>query len=328
MSYQTGTATDIDDLLAKLSVFAQANGWTEDKIVAGSGNGASSELYLSKGIAFFQFQAQLSTGNNVYHGINQALDHPFLNMFGSTGFNGANPVGSQPGTNGIRVETNWLLPNFTAYHFFTDSAETYLHVVVEVIANEFRHFHVGILDKIGAYDGGQYVHGTSWDQGISFIDKPNNFQHGIPWTLIGNAVGRRQFLRVNIDGSDWKITQGITTTAWVPPFQHAAQGLPLEAFLEDNGSAFNVNCQPNSFNSTVILFPMPCHIIRSSTKRTPVGKPFDLRACNIRNVAPSSSIFFGGDEWLVFPEAQKNIPTDLNNITNSGFLAFAYLKVP
>ncbi len=330
MSYQTGTALHVDDLLLKLSVFAQANGWTEDKAVAGSGDGASSELYLSKGSSFFQFQAQLDTGlPNVYHGVSQNLEEPFLNMYGSTGFLGTSAVDAQPGTNGVRVTTNWLLPNFTAYHFFTDSTETYLHVVVEVTANEFRHMQVGVMEKIGAFTGGEYVQGSFLDQATSFIDVPMNFQHGSPWINTGNGTGRRQWIRVDIDGTDWKIAQGSLSnpTNWLPPLQGAAQGYPLEDFLE-TVSGTSKAAQPNTFNSTLVLFPIPIHIVRSASQWTPVGKPFDMRMCNIENVAPSSTIVFGGDDWLVFPVFQKKSPEIRDDLPNSGFWAIAYKKIP
>ncbi len=329
MSYQTGTATDVDDMLGKLSAFAQANGWTEEKVVAGSGNGSSSELYLEKGGSHFQFQAQLDTVHpNLYHAVSQNLDEPFLNMYGSTGFNGANDIDDQPGTNGLRVTTNWLLPNFTAYHFFTDSSETYLHIVIEVIANEFRHMHIGVLDPIGVYTGGEYVQGLFHDQSSTFIDQPQNFQHGWPWFNIGNGTGRRHWLRVDIDGVDWKSPGSLTSpSAYLPPIQGSGQGYPLEDFLESK-TATTKAAQPQTFNSTLVLFPIPLHIVRSSTQWTPVGKPFDLRMCNMENVAPSTTITFGGDEWLIFPIVQKKDPSIRDNLPNSGFIAYAYKKIP
>ncbi len=327
MSYETGTALNVDDLLGKLSVFAQANGWTENKIVAGSGNGSSSELYLSKGITFVIFDAQLTTGNNLYHGVSQPLDHPHIDIYVATGFDGGQSAAGQPGTSDFK-EVNWLLPNFTAYHFFTDPTKEYLHIVVEVIANEFRHIHVGLLEKIGAYDGGQYNQSTRPDQSINNIDEPVDFQHSYPWTKIGNSTGSHQLIRVNIDGVDWKSSRfQDTTQAWTPPLRMLAQGEVLDNHFDmklfDQGDT-----QPNQFNSTVVLFPMPCFVSRSATQRSPIGKPFDLRMANIQNITPSSSIFFGGDEWLIFPFVQKKEPAQLDELPNSGWLAFAYLKVP
>ena len=327
MSYLTGTATDVDDLLGKLSAFAQLNGWTENKVVAGSGNGSSSEVYLSKGQTFVIFDAQLTTGNNLYHGVQQALDHPHLDVYVATGFNGANPAANQPGTS-LHKETNWLLPNMTAFHFFTDSTKEYLHVVVEVIANEFRHIQIGLLEKIGAYDGGQYNQSTNPIQSVSVIDVPNDFQHSYPWTKIGSVAGRPQFIRVNIDGVDWKTSSlQDSTSGWAPPLRMAAQGEWLDNHFDmkffDQGDT-----QPNKFNTTAILFPMPCFIYRSSTQRAPVGKPFDVRMVNVQNITPSSSIFFGGDEWVILPFVQKKDPRQRDELPNSGWLAFAYLKVP
>lgn len=326
MSYQTGTALHIDDLLAQLSTFAQANGWTQNKVVAGSGDGASSELYLSKGASFFIFDAQLTVGANVYHGVNQILDHPFLWIYGATGFDGGAAADAQPGTAKDQVQTNWLLPNMTAYHFFTDSTKTYLHVVVEVTANEFRHFHVGLLDKIGVFDGGEYVTGTSPIQNITQIDQPGYFQDGQPFTLAG-STNTFQFLRANIDGFNWKIGNSTTTAeGWRPPLRHQGQGEPLDNFMD---TVFTTRlAQPNTFNTTVILFPIPCHIVRSATQWTPVGKPFDMRCCNIKNVTPGALITFGADEWLIFPHVFKKDPATRDDLPNSGFLGWAYLKVP
>jgi len=329
MSYQTGTALHIDDLLAKLSVFAVANGWTENKVVAGTGDGASSQMFLSKGVTFAVFEAVLDiTHPNVYHGSSQNLDHPFLRQYVATGYNGAFAVNAQPGTS-LQVTTNWLLPNFVAYHFFTDPTKEYLHIVVEVTANEFRHIHVGLLDKIGAFDGGQYNQGTRPDQFFTRIDDPSNFQHAYPWTKIGNGTGSNQFLRANIDGVDWKTTAALdTTSAWTPPMRHAGQGEWLENHFDARSSGLPRTTQPNRFNSTVVLFSIPCFISRSATQRAPVGKPFDLRVANIKNVSPSSTITFGADDWLIFPIVQKKEPTLRDELPNSGWLAFAYLKVP
>jgi len=225
------------------------------------------------------------------------------------------------------VETNWLLPNMTAFHFFTDPTKTYLHIVVETLANEFRHIHIGQLEKIGVYDGGEYVQGVCWDQNINRIHNPTDFQHGIAWTFIGNAVGRRQQLRANVDGQNWKITRAFNSPQeWFPPMGHSTVGFPNDDWLSQQNNIKNGS--PNTFNSTVILFPMPAYIHRSTTQRAPVGKPHDLRMCNIKNVAPSSSIFFGGDEWLIFPTVEKKNPGIRDGLPNSGWMAFAYLKVP
>jgi len=329
MSYQTGTATDVDDLMAKLSTFAQANGWTEDKAVAGSGDGSSSETYLSKGVTFVIFDAQLDTSHpNVYHAVSQALDEPSLDVYVATGHNGASAASAQPGTSTVK-DTNWLLPNMTAYHFFTDPTKEYLHIVVETTANEFRHIHVGLLDKIGAYDGGQYNQSTSPDQVFNTIDDPSNFQHSYPWTKLGNGAGKHQLLRVNIDGVDWKTTAALdTTSAFVAPLRMQGQGEVLDNHFDMRTSGLIRTTQPNRFNSTVVLFPIPCFISRSATQRAPVGKPFDLRMCNIKNVSPGAEISFGGDDWLIFPFVEKKNPNTDDELPNSGWLAFAYLKVP
>ena len=54
MAYQTGTATDCNDLLDKFRLFAIAQGWIANRwVIAGSGR----ELCLQKGSAYFNFRS-------------------------------------------------------------------------------------------------------------------------------------------------------------------------------------------------------------------------------------------------------------------------------
>lgn len=326
MSYQTGTALHVDDLLSKLSVFAQANGWTQDKVVAGSGNGSSSELYLHKGASYVIYDAQLVGGNNTYHAVSQPLDHPFLYIYAATGHNGANAANNQPGTS-PRVETNWLLPNMTAYHFFTDPAKTYLHVVVETTANEYRHIPFGLCDKLGTYEGGEYLFGHQWNQIASLVDDPANFQHFAAWTHSGSSGTNAHRFHCNVDGVRWK--QFYFNT----PFQSIFGSVGMSSVGSWLGSILDHNytrvASPNHFNDAIILFKMYAGwIIRSTTVYTPMGCIEDVRFVNIKNVAPSSTYTLGGDDWLIFPLTEKKEPSVRDNLPNSGYYGFAYKKIP
>ena len=101
MSYQTGTALHVDDMLDKLGVVAVANGWTKDKQVAGNGNGASGELYLHKGASYFQFEPYYVSGLQYYHSIYQYWDQPALKMYCSLGYDGGEDIDAQPGSTGF-----------------------------------------------------------------------------------------------------------------------------------------------------------------------------------------------------------------------------------
>lgn len=328
MSYQTGTALDIDDLLVKLSTFAQANGWTLDKFVAGNGNGHSSELYLHKGASYVIYKAVLQGGFGYYHGVFlNPQNNPTIFMYGATGHDGGQDYENQPNTSN-RTEVTWLLPNMTAYHFFTDPAQTYLHVVVEVTAGEYRHMSYGLCNKLGAYDGGEYVMGHWWDHNPAQIDVPEDFRHMPGIFAGGNATAYYCRFHCNIDGVRWKQYQG--TQNFISIYACAyrnTQGTFLDTLLTPQSTGRSAS--PNTFNNVSPLHQIPVGwVVRATNFWTPVGHFPDVRALNMKNIAPSATLTLGSDDWLIFPAMEKKNPTTRDNLPNSGYLAYAYLKVP
>jgi len=326
MSYQTGTALHVDDLLQKLSTFAQANGWTEDKITTPSGNGSSVTLYLHKGVSYIVYYARLTGGNNTYHGVSQPIDHPDVWMYGATGHNGASDPWAQPGTS-AKVEVNWLLPSMTAYHFFTDPAKTYLHVVVETTANEFRHFAFGVVEKVGTYDGGEYLQGCKWLQSANEIDDPKNVNQFPCWMHQGNSATYANRFRYNIDGNQWRRYYFNTPGTSIMGSQGSSSiAIWNQAILNHS---YSRSASPNAFNNAIILWRMyGGWVPRSSTLYIPTGCVNDVRFLNIRNVAPSTTYTLGADDWKIFPLIEKKNPNTRDDLPNSGDYGFAYKVVP
>lgn len=328
MSYQTGTALHIDDLLDKLRTFATNNGWTQDKWVVGSGNGYSSELYLHKGSSYVIYKPTLQAGGAYYHGVFfNPGNVPTIFMYGATGHDGGQDYENQPNTS-ERTEVTWLLPNMTAYHFFTDPAQTYLHVVVEVTANEFRHMSYGLCNKLGAYDGGEYVMGHWWDHNPTTIDVPDDFRH-MHGIFAGASSGTYSCrFHCNIDGFRWKRYISTTTgSSIIPCINIDTQGQYLDTLITP--AITGRSASPNTFNQVSPLHQIPAGwIIRGTNFWTPIGHFPDVRGLNMKNIAPSASLILGSDEWLIFPTMEKKNPSTRDNLPNSGYLAYAYLKVP
>lgn len=328
MSYQTGTAVHLDDLLGKLDVFLVANGWTQDKFVAGSGDGHSSEYYWHKGASYFAFEAGVVSGNQSYHGIIQVIDLPWLQIYGATGHAGGSTIDNQPNTS-IEARISELMPNMTAYHFFTDPAQTYIHVVVETTANEFRHIICGLCNKLGAYDGGEYVIAHEHAQTAAGIDVPDYFIHHHPFHGFTSNSLRPSKFHCNIDGVRWKQYYFNTVfSSMVAPAAAGNSGFPND-IVWNSGADSALVAQPNSFNNQPVLMNISCGFtIRSSTVQTPVGHFPDVRAINIKNIVPSSTLVLGGDTWHVFPICEKKEPDLRDDLPNSGWKGIAYLEVP
>lgn len=100
MAYQTGTATDHTDLLAKIIAFAvSGGGWTNIGTAAGQTTGA------------WLRGPGLSGTENIYAGLQLYADAPSdtygLEMRGAQGFIAANSFSNQPGTSPTTFSSSW-----------------------------------------------------------------------------------------------------------------------------------------------------------------------------------------------------------------------------
>jgi len=314
MAFQTGTATDLDDLIDKIRLFASANGWTVNKYVAPSA-GFDSELYLQKGSLYASIDANSTNAPQTYHSVFQTILQPWLYLYAATGFDTGATVDSQP-VFSPAVKTAWLLGPMTAYYFFADL--NYFHVVVETIPGEFQHFGWGEVSKIGTYTGGFYAYGTIWDQSGIFIDVPASFRHTTPFDGISNQAANASVLGTDVDTTfQWKTwSTGVVTSSRCIP-------VGRNGILDDL-----TTLGPNQFNALTPLQPMPAGHGMSGDLYSIVGHILDIRNVNIQAIAPGDTQSIGGDIWYVFPTQTKNDPNIRDDLPNSGYYGFAYKKVP
>ena len=312
MAYETGTANNLDDLLDKLRLFALANGWVVNKYVAPV-NGTDSELYLTKGEVYANLEARLQTGNQVFHGVFQIIDRPYLRIYMSTGFDTNQAVDSQPQSS-PGSESDWLLGPMQAYHFFSQG--DYLYVVVEVLANEFNHFGFGQGTKIGTYTGGVFNLVTSWGQSTFAIDVPTSGTHRVPFDLVTNNTVKCAVLGSDVSG----------TFAW---YGYASSTVAARALgiLRSNFMGPVFEYTPNDFNGRTILQPIVLGHGMPGDLYTIIGHAPDIRYVNIKALSPGESITLGGDTWLTFPVVFKKDPAIRDDLPNSGYYGLAYRQV-
>ena len=161
MAYSIGTATNIGDLFTKLSSFAQAQGWTEDYA-------ASDRLFLHKSTVYVAYRwdsgAPLNVG--IYHALGFTSSGTAPGSH--TDDSGQGAVSGTDAT--IAAARSVLLVNSSMAYWFM-AGTTYLHVVVRLATNDYRHFGCGILNpKIGdAWTGGEYCYGWRWNAASSDV---------------------------------------------------------------------------------------------------------------------------------------------------------------
>jgi hypothetical protein len=335
MTYATGTATNLEDLLAKISTFATTThgGWTEGYL-----NTTNGWFELHKGNLSVSFKYTKS-GTPTALSIHQAT------AFVSSGTApGAHTADSGNGYNdtttghsNANLETERCVRGigngpFPSYHLFADDTDNdYIHCVVEVATNTFRHFGWGILDKFGDnWVGGEYAYGHYQDSSTSATQTDVNTQ-----TLLDGLGGSADRLRA----ATIRITSGLANQS--PAVWGVSASLASANLLNDTaGNArrqihggFRAGMGARGFGNAKGTFSsgaIPLQSIEafyrdpSNARVYLLGHLPDVRAVNLGNFEPKQQVTVGTDDWLFFPLSIKTASAVDGRSLNSGI---AYRKV-
>jgi len=292
MSYETGTATTPQDLIQnKLATFAAAEGWTITALADGG-------RMFEKGAIFIAF----------------FWDTDSIFMSGATGVNAGADYDAQPGTGQI-CHTNYVEGAYAAYHIF--GGADFLHVAIQIDASEYSHFHIGELDKVGAWSGGAYYMGTTWDDNSSYRNYSNRQQHIVPWDSIrANEPSGGGILQSGLWLRHRQSEEALGTVRDEGAFNYAINGVMFDS-------------TPNTFNQLTPLIPIIAMLKQGDGLKAIGGTVKEIRYINMTNHQPGDVIVIAGDDWIVFPIKRRNDEAEVSGgVRASGLQGFAYKRVP
>lgn len=338
MTYQTGTASDLEDLLSKLDTFATTThgGWA----------GYSSNPDTTNGW-FELHKGSLSFSAKYPRGAQGPPEH--MSCHQATGFvndstaPGAHTADSGNGYNtGTTNHTNANLLTercvrdigngpFPSYYFFADdtSPNDYIHVVVEATSGMFRHFGFGTLVTLGDnWTGGEYVYGHYMDTFTSALATDPNHQ-----TLLDGLGGSTDQLRcatvriasglANQSPAVWGLVVAVvpTTTDTATNVRRQIHG-GFRCGIEARGFGNPIG----AYSSGVIpMYSIAAYYRDPSNLRVyNLGHMADVRALNVRNFEPAQTMTIGTDDWVIFPMSIRTTALVANRSLYSGI---AYKKV-
>jgi hypothetical protein len=317
MAFQTGTSSSLENLLTQLSTFAQANGWTEDGFTAEGAN--PGRMLLSKGGVFVTFiwseaEGVIGIGGNTS---NDDTADPWL----STGDDGQ--MYSQGDTFPQAIDTARCInesagPHVAFWFFEQDSNPAYIHVVVEISTNRFRHFGFGNLEKVGDWAGGEYYYGTFWAQGAQ-ADLPDSTQHAY---LLDDRGSASQAFAATVRAPGLPFAVG--AEQWVIVNTLATFPAGLDRAGEDRGRGMGSSrggmtragnwIELSQLSAFKPLWPMPVFYADSSPVPDTIillGTHPDARLVNMANIEPGEIITVAGEDWFCFPwSIKKFVPLD------------------
>jgi hypothetical protein len=155
MAWETGVASDLDDLLDKMCTFAVAEGGFTEITQIGS-TGRQSDMYiLQRGSIYWWFLGNIQVLTN--YGDNGFLEMRMMN----TQPNLSNRTTLNLGQRYLTKAQLWNKDDgpFTNYWFYSNGNNCL--VVVEVVPNVFTHWCFGVLDKFSTWTGGEFLAGIN-----------------------------------------------------------------------------------------------------------------------------------------------------------------------
>lgn len=318
--YETGTATDLDDLVDKLMDFACVTntGFTED-----DRDLANNEASLSAGDLSVQFD--WVNGSNIL-GIHQAQTYSTPTPGSGTNDSGSGSNGTLTTGRGCHFPSGQNGP-YTSYHFFTDhaTAATYTHCVVEYATGLYRHFGFGNLSKLGDWTGGEYCYGHFWSDNNNDRDNPLDVLHAVPFDSVGTSNSDRYPTMRCVglpnqdasskygvmwgEGIDTSVSANAGTDGNGDPRVHLVGGMRDGPVMNSFGGL-----STNPVNGQVLLVPLMvwyCDNTTSSPQNVyPLGFAPDIAYVNMKNLTPGAAYTVGSQSWRVFPLTRKQYLKD------------------
>jgi len=337
MTFATGSATDLEDLLSKLDTFAQTThgGWTS--IYSPNPDTTNRWFELKKGSLSFSMRYPASIGTNdnvsVHHATGSSSSATAPGAHTADSGNGYNVGTGGTSADFLTERCVSQMGNgpFPSYYFFADgtSPKDYIHCVVETTTGRFRHFGFGTLNKFGDnWVGGEYVYGHIQDQGTNVAPTDPTTQ-----TLLDGLGGTAELntcatVRItsgfpNQGAAVWGCTNAIATqltdTAGNVRRQlHAS----YRAGMEPQGFGSVVGSGSDGYvgGHKISCFYRDPNNVRAYL----MGYMDDVRAVPIRNFEPGESIAIGSETWRIFPQSIK---TTANVASRSLFSGIMYRQI-
>lgn len=323
MAYQTGTATDCNDLLDKFRLFAIAQGWTANRW-ATAGNGR--ELCLQKGSAYFNFRS-VQNENPTFNGSAAGAGMYGIILNGSDGYAGGAAWDRQPGypvrsagpLGSVDQGHIWCpvhdlnIGPFPAYHFFGINSGQALYCEWEVSTGTFQRFGIGSLDLFNpaAGGGGRFCYATGgaiplpWE-GYRWrehdIDNASLMMECVPF--------RRASLATHTGSYDsGRTTAGSMVRATFSSFDNwacsgrDASQQPYAWVCQGGGNHDRLlrDLSPAPLNGTAVLVPNIVSLNINNEFLAPIGQMPGLRFMDMSNYLPGDEFTLGTDTWKVFP---------------------------
>lgn len=317
------------DLMAQVSTFAVARGWTEDNYDV-----VNKKMSLHKGSCYVHFlwddtsALSASTGKSI--GMYQSLGYisAGTDSWAHTddSQNGANATSLLNQERGIKNIGDGPYTSLSM-HGFTDTDVVYC--ILEIAPGIYRHFGFGNIVKSGSWTGGEWAAGHHWtpEAAGDQFHQPSSVYHnilldGVNYGFYSTYLSAKRVAgTVHVEGlpgqttenSKWGVV-GRGTSLTTSTYREGRDGndrAPISGGFRDS---FNIQqmgwLSPDVAQGYVPVIPCDLYYYDFNATQSEhlyyLGRMHNIGMCQMTGIDPQQVLTIGADEWVAYPGVRKS----------------------
>lgn len=200
----------------------------------------------------------------------------------------------------------------------SDSGETFIAGVIEYGYNLYRHFYLGYIEKITAFDNGELTTGSAfWPVGKNsnsaiYCDSDDSRYPFSANNAVAGDAGNGGAYIVNAGNAvPWRLFSSGTWTAGHTLDQHFASsgGNVILGGYKDNMNSGYMYAGKSAYSGAQLLAPVNLYIgkrVSSTQYFQAVGRASGVRLVHMEDLDPGAEVTVGSQVWRVFPVFSKS----------------------
>lgn len=331
MTYSVSSITALDQIPALVKTFADGLGFTTTTVSATSVTVKHPTYTPAK---TFTVQSLTSgSGASLREQISVGCDAP-----GSTA-----AIAESPKLNPTQVNSagSVVMQTPTKVHLFgklaggaADSGETFIAGVIEYGYNLYRHFYLGYIEKISAFDNGELVTGSAfWPVGKNsnsaiYCDTDDTRYPFSANNAVAGDAGNGGAYIVNAGNAvPWRSFSSGSWTNGHTFDQHFATygGSVILGGYKDNVNSGYMCAGKSPYSGAQLLAPINLYIgklVSTTQYFQAVGRAAGCRMVHMEDLEPGAQITIGSQTWRVFPVFAKSTTTSYSTSISTAANAF------
>lgn len=315
MTYSVSAISSVNEIPALLKSFADTLGYTTTT-VSGTSVTVKHPTYTP---------AKVFTVSALITGSAATLRHQIAVACSAAGATTAIAESPKMNPSGVDSAGSVVVSLPTKIHLFgklaggaSDPAESFIAGVIEYGFNLYRHFYLGYIEKVTAFDGGELTTGSAFQpvgrpaQTVSYMDNDDTiYPFSANTNVNGDAGNGGAYIDHVGNAVPWRLFSSAASTGsqTLDTFLATYGGSMILGGIKDSINTGYLACGKSPYAAAQMMAPVNLYIgkrIAGAQYFQAVGRVAGARMVNMEDLEPGVEVAVGTQLWRVFPVFAKS----------------------